>query len=79
MVVTGQEYDEAFIARFVEAGQKLAAKGCVGIVTSCGFLAMAQPECVPSYPPSLAYSEFRSYLSYQSLGMQTPSDRPRRI
>lgn len=44
VVVTGKEYDGAFIDRFVEAGQKLAAKGCVGIITSCGFLAMAQPE-----------------------------------
>lgn len=45
-VVTGGEYDNAFIDRFVDAGQKLVAKGCVGIITSCGFLAMAQPEYV---------------------------------
>lgn len=47
-VVTGEEYDNAFIDRFVDAGQKLVAKGCVGIITSCGFLAMAQPEYVLS-------------------------------
>lgn len=46
MVVTGKEYDEEFIDRFVEAGRKLAARGCVGIITSCGFLAMAQLEYV---------------------------------
>ena len=45
-LVTGTEYDDAFLGRFVEAGLKLAEKGCVGIITSCGFLAMAQPLCV---------------------------------
>lgn len=53
VVVTNKGYDEAFIDRFVEAGLKLAAKGCVGIITSCGFLAMAQPECVVFFPASL--------------------------
>jgi hypothetical protein len=43
-IVTNGEYDAAFIERFVDAGLKLAARGCVGIITSCGFLAMAQPE-----------------------------------
>ena len=42
-LVVGQKYDDAFIDRFVEAGMKLADKGCIGIITSCGFLAMAQP------------------------------------
>lgn len=41
-LVIGEEYDEAFLDRFVEAGKKLAQRGCVGILTSCGFLAMAQ-------------------------------------
>ena len=50
-VVTGDEYDGAFIDSFVKAGQKLAAKGCVGIITSCGFLAMAQPEYFLSFCP----------------------------
>lgn len=42
-LITNEEYDEAFLNRFVEAGLKLAEQGCVGIITSCGFLAMAQP------------------------------------
>lgn len=43
-VVTSDQYDSAFIDRFVDAGMRLAARGCVGIITSCGFLAMAQAE-----------------------------------
>lgn len=43
-IVTNGRYDAAFIDRFVDAGLRLAARGCVGIITSCGFLAMAQPE-----------------------------------
>ncbi|KZF19089.1 hypothetical protein L228DRAFT_251179 [Xylona heveae TC161] len=42
-LVTPGEYPEAFIDNFVEAGQWLAEQGCVGILTSCGFLAMMQP------------------------------------
>lgn len=43
-VVSGSSYSEDFIDRFVDAGQRLADRGAVGIITSCGFLAMAQPE-----------------------------------
>lgn len=43
-VVTSEQYDSAFIGRFVDAGLRLAERGCVGIITSCGFLAMAQAE-----------------------------------
>ena len=43
-VVSKEGYNAAFIDRFVEAGLKLAARGAIGIITSCGFLAMAQPE-----------------------------------
>ncbi|KAL3293192.1 aspartate racemase protein [Colletotrichum asianum] len=45
-VVSSDQYDSAFIDRFVDAGLRLAARGCVGIITSCGFLAMAQADCV---------------------------------
>lgn len=44
VVVLPHKYDQGFIDRFVAAGEKLAAKGCIGIITSCGFLLMAQPE-----------------------------------
>lgn len=43
-VVSPGAYDDDFLDRFVEAGEKLAARGAVGIITSCGFLAIAQPE-----------------------------------
>lgn len=43
-IVTKNQYDEAFIERFVAAGQRLAERGAIGIITSCGFLAMAQPK-----------------------------------
>lgn len=44
IVVSSGPYDEHFIDRFVDAGQKLADRGAIGIITSCGFLAMAQSE-----------------------------------
>lgn len=43
-VVTDKRYDQAFLDRFVEAGLNLVERGCVGIITSCVFLAMAQPQ-----------------------------------
>lgn len=43
-IVTATAYDSAFLDRFVEAGTKLAARGAIGIITSCGFLAIAQSE-----------------------------------
>ncbi|CAG9996993.1 unnamed protein product [Clonostachys byssicola] len=43
-LVSKDEYPEEFIENFVKASEILIAKGCVGIITSCGFLAMAQPE-----------------------------------
>lgn len=43
-VVSSAKYDDDFISRFVDAGQRLVERGAVGIITSCGFLAMAQPE-----------------------------------
>jgi len=43
-LVSNDEYDPWFIDNFVAAGQELANKGCIGILTSCGFLAMAQNE-----------------------------------
>lgn len=43
-LVTKGRYDHAFLDRFVDAGMRLAKRGCVGLITSCGFLAMAQPQ-----------------------------------
>ncbi|KAJ9620085.1 hypothetical protein H2204_012395 [Knufia peltigerae] len=43
-LITDNTYDDDFLDRFVRTGQKLVDRGAVGIMTSCGFLAMAQPE-----------------------------------
>lgn len=43
-VVLPRKYDAEFLDRFVDAGLRLAERGAVGILTSCGFLLMAQPE-----------------------------------
>lgn len=45
-VVSSTDYSDAFLDRFVNAGKILAEKGCVGIITSCGFLALAQSRYV---------------------------------
>jgi hypothetical protein len=45
-VVTNTDYDDTFLDRFVDAGKALADKGCVGLITSCGFLALAQSRYV---------------------------------
>jgi hypothetical protein len=42
--------------RFVRTGQRLADRGAVGIMTSCGFLAMAQPELAKRLPVPVASS-----------------------
>jgi hypothetical protein len=47
-IVTSEHYDEAFIERFVDAGLRLKERGAVGIITSCGFLALAQRRYVKS-------------------------------
>ena len=42
--------DPALLPRFVAAGQALAAEGCVGIVTTCGFLVRWQRELAAALP-----------------------------
>ncbi|RKL27491.1 hypothetical protein BFJ72_g13078 [Fusarium proliferatum] len=41
-IVTNGDYEDAFIDRFVQATIRLAERGAVGAITSCGFLAAAQ-------------------------------------
>ena len=43
VLVSKDDYNEAFLDSFVQAGKRLAERGAVGIITSCGFLAQAQP------------------------------------
>ncbi|KAI0484984.1 hypothetical protein GGR56DRAFT_680984 [Xylariaceae sp. FL0804] len=49
-VVSAGGYDAAMLDRFVDAGRRLAARGAVGIITSCGFLAMAQSDLAARLP-----------------------------
>ncbi|KAF6808379.1 aspartate racemase protein [Colletotrichum plurivorum] len=66
-VVTSEKYDLAFIDRFAEAGLRLVARGCVGIITSCGFLAMAQAELASRLPVPIATSSLAQLPSLLAL------------
>ncbi|EMC93431.1 hypothetical protein BAUCODRAFT_125289 [Baudoinia panamericana UAMH 10762] len=55
-LVIGEKYDDTFINNFVEAGKRLADRGAVGILTSCGFLAMAQPLLAERLPIPISTS-----------------------
>jgi hypothetical protein len=55
-IVTKSQYPAEFIDNFVAAGQRLADRGCVGLITSCGFLAMAQPDVAARLPIPVATS-----------------------
>lgn len=41
-VVKSEEFDADYLKCFVDACKKLEDKGCIGIITSCGFLAQIQ-------------------------------------
>ena len=43
-VVKSEQFDDDYINCYVEACNKLEDKGCIGIVTSCGFLAQIQDK-----------------------------------
>ncbi|PSN61692.1 hypothetical protein BS50DRAFT_625098 [Corynespora cassiicola Philippines] len=60
-------YDSAFIDRFVAAGNELAEKGCVGIITSCGFLALAQRELAERIPIPVSTSALVQIPSVRAL------------
>ncbi|KAK9781617.1 putative Aspartate/glutamate racemase family protein [Seiridium cardinale] len=55
-VVSSDKYDDGFVDRFVDAGMRLAERGAVGIITSCGFLAMAQQELAARLPVPITTS-----------------------
>ncbi|KAM6520233.1 hypothetical protein FALCPG4_013786 [Fusarium falciforme] len=71
-IVTSTAYDDAFIERFVAAGQRLAERGAVGIITSCGFLAMAQKRLAARLPIPIATS---SLIQVPSLRALIPADK----
>ncbi|KAF4339735.1 aspartate racemase [Fusarium beomiforme] len=66
-LVTGGNYDDEFINRFVAAGLKLAERGAVGIITSCGFLAAAQTRLAARLPVPIATSALIQIPSLQSI------------
>lgn len=43
-MVASKPYSSDFIDNWVKAGEELVAQGAVGIITSCGFLILAQSE-----------------------------------
>jgi len=45
-LVSSTAYDDAFLDRFATAAKRLAERGAVGVITSCGFLALAQTRHV---------------------------------
>jgi hypothetical protein len=55
-IVTANAYPSDLIDHFVKAGQELVEKGCVGIITSCGFLALAQRELSSRLPIPISTS-----------------------
>ncbi|KAH6886300.1 hypothetical protein B0T10DRAFT_461751 [Thelonectria olida] len=71
-IVTDSAYDDAFIDRFVAAGLKLAQRGAVGIITSCGFLAMAQKRLASRLPIPVATS---ALVQVPSLRALLPADK----
>ncbi|KAF5001966.1 hypothetical protein FDECE_10768 [Fusarium decemcellulare] len=71
-LVTNAAYDDAFIDRFVAAGLRLAERGAVGIITSCGFLALAQNKLAARLPIPIATS---ALVQIPSLRAIIPADK----
>ncbi|KAJ3564087.1 hypothetical protein NPX13_g7968 [Xylaria arbuscula] len=67
VLVSKGDYSEAFLKGFIDAGKKLAERGAIGIITSCGFLAQAQPILSERLPIPIATSsllQIPSILSF---------------
>ncbi|KIW35667.1 uncharacterized protein PV07_02352 [Cladophialophora immunda] len=65
-IVTSETYPEEFLAGIVSAGEKLQQKGCVGIITDCGFLAGAQRELAMRLSIPIAASALAQIPSIQA-------------
>ncbi|EWG54998.1 hypothetical protein FVEG_13070 [Fusarium verticillioides 7600] len=72
-IVTNGNYEDAFIDRFVQAAIRLAERGAVGIITSCGFLAAAQTRLAALSPIPVATS---ALVQVPSLLAISPINRP---
>ncbi|SCV02397.1 LANO_0F17612g1_1 [Lachancea nothofagi CBS 11611] len=55
-VVSSREYPDEFLQQFVDACVKLANRGAVGIITSCGFLSQVQKRIAGKIPIPIATS-----------------------
>ncbi|KAL4885820.1 hypothetical protein BJY04DRAFT_214018 [Aspergillus karnatakaensis] len=67
ILVKKDDYNEEFLASFIAAGKKLAERGAVGLITSCGFLAQAQGVLAEALPIPIATSsllQIPSILSF---------------
>ncbi|SCW03433.1 LAFE_0G10308g1_1 [Lachancea fermentati] len=70
-VVASEEYTEEFLQKFVNACDKLADRGALGIITSCGFLAQVQQRLaarirIPIVTSSLLQIPFLLNVRHQS-------------
>ncbi|KAF5702553.1 aspartate racemase [Fusarium globosum] len=72
-IVTNGDYEDAFIDRFVQATIRLAERGAVGAITSCGFLAAAQTRLAALSPIPVATSALVQVPSLLSI---LPVNRP---
>lgn len=65
-IVTSEIYPEEFLVSIVSAGEKLRQRGCVGIITDCGFLAGAQKELAKRLSIPIAASALNQIPSIQA-------------
>ena len=65
-IVTSEDYPEESLVGIVSAGEKLQQKGCVGIITDCGFLAGAQRELAKRLSIPIAASALAQIPSIQA-------------
>jgi len=63
-----EEGDRSLIAPFIQAGQELVANGVKALATSCGFLALFQPELTRALPvPVFTSSLLQAHFIYPTL------------
>lgn len=71
-VVSGPADDDELFERFVAGGLALAAAGCIGIATTCGFLARWQRQLATRLPVPVATSALLQIPAVQAM---LPADR----
>ena len=63
---------EPFVQAFIEAGRELVAVGCIGIATTCGFLALIRPRLAAALGVPVAASALEQVAQVQAM---LPSDQ----